>query len=695
MNFFNNNFTSHSGTSTIFQLRKQGKISEAFEELKRQLPNNYPQEKVSITDQNTKWLAIAIKCVVSDLIKIETNKNTKDTVFLAYLVQLLDGIDTGDDESAESSIESLKRKANPDYILIEQEKEIPHEGSQKKAISLLKKYINSTHDIYYTLSLGWRIYFQIIFLLSGKPIICFKVKNYLKEYFNLKLNPKIDENNLKLHRCILIAAKKFYTETQKQETKIVGDRNFIFSNFLYKWDLSNLTNEDWKKDPNNNYKPLAVSVIEKGAQNFSKQEKPDPRVLYNLFPYIEKAINQDKDDNVWLHLHFSRILQKMNKTDESVCHLLSVIEEKTDAWWAWKELGEIYISQGNIELAESCFCKALLISKNNESYKINVHKELAEILYNKHDIPRSKAEYLKYFSSASKISHELESLKSSEWYLTATACTDMQDYYEIQANKANDVLYENLPWIDAILGPEIRFKVENKTKRKRIIYVSPIRQNLLDTAEKIDVPCNGYDFSSLNVGSSLQVKGEYKGNLFHMYLCKKADNNNSAIVKTVFAYIYNVDKNNELFFAVIKEKCTVKDSIKKLRQIPPRIGSVIKISVCSEYNKKTNQDNIKIIDILDKGELTDLSSDAIVDRCGEIRIITDDCDKNKIKFGFVDGIFVPENIIDINKFHNGDFVKIKAISSFNNKKKIWSYKAISLENYDVDKLEKNDPDDVT
>lgn len=667
-----------SETSVIFQLRKQGKLLEAFEEVKKLLPDGYPQNKISITDQNTKWLAIALKCVVSDLINNEKNNNTNDKVGISELVHLLDGIDTQYDESSRRYIESIKRKANADYSYIEKEREIPKEGDQQQAISLLNTYIERTQDFSVAISLGWRIYFQIKYLLSCSMLNCIEIKKFLKEYFSLKLQPQQNENNRKLHSCILIAAKKFYQLIQNKDTKTIGEKNFIFSNFLVQWDLSNLTSEDWKKDPKSEYPALAVDVIKKGAQNVLSEKQPKTKTLEYLCPYIEKAINLEKD-NIWLHLYFSRILQKIGKTDDSICHILSVIKNKTDAWWAWAEFGKIYISKGNIELGVSCLCKALLINKNNESYKINVHKNLAEILYKNHDLSHSKAEYINYFSSASKINNELESIKSSEWYLNTTACPDMQDFYELQSNKANEVLYEDIPWTEAILGPEITFKIENKTKRKRVIYISPIRKNILDTAEKIEVSRNEYDFSSFKEGSSLKIKGEFKDNLFHLYLLKKDDSNNSDIIKNVFAYIYDTDKNKNLFFAIIKEKCTVKDSIDKLRRINAGKNSVIKISVCSEYNKKTNQNNIKIIDILDKGEVTDLSADAVKEFSGNIEIITDEYDHDKIKFGFVDGIFIPENTIVKKNIHSGDFVKGKAISSFNNKKKTWGYKAISLE----------------
>lgn len=690
INFHTNNITPRKDkTTAVFALRKQGKIVEAFEEVKKLLPNDYPKTKLSITDESTKWLAIALKCVVFDLIKIEIDKNSQDKNLISYLIYLLDGIDTQYDESSRKAIELIKRKINVNYIYIKQEKEIPHEGDQQQAISLLKTYIKNTQDFSVALSLGWRISFQIKHLLSNKLLNCLEIKKYLKEYFCLKLQPQQNENNRKLHRFILIIAKKFYSLIQKENTKTIGEKKFNFSNFIVSWDLSNLTDDDWNKDPKSNFNSLAVDTIQKAAKNALSEKQPFCKTLEYLCPYIEKAIMKESN-NIWLHLYLSRILQKLGKTDDSICHMVTVIKNKTDAWWAWSELGEIYSSKNNNELSESCFCKALLINKESESYKLNTHKRLAEILYKKHDYSHSKTEYEKYFSSASKISNDLERLRSAEWYLNTVACQDMLEFYEKQSNRANEVLYEDIPWIDAILGPEISFKIENKIKRKRIIYISPIRKNLLDTAEKIEVSCSEYNFSSLKEGSYLQIKGEFKDEKFHMYLLKKV-NNNSNILKSVFAYIYDTNQAKNIFFAVIKEKCTIKDSIEKLKQIKAEKNSVIKVCVCSEYNKKTKQNKMKVVNILGKGDITDLFPNAIKEDSGTINVISDnnytyddnyDDDNDvyeNIKFGFVNSIFIPANLIIKKNIHDKDLVTIKAVSTFDAKKHSWGYKAIDLE----------------
>lgn len=100
----------------------------------------------------------------------------------------------------------------------------------------------------------------------------------------------------------------------------------------------------------------------------------------------------------------------------------------------------------------------------------------------------------------------------------------------------------------------------------------------------------------------------------------------------------------------------------------PKIGDVLKVRVDAVGNEGFHR--ALTLDVVDKSLDVDIPS--LKEVSGVIRI-----PENK-SFGFIDGIFIPPNLVKSSNLVSGQEVAAKAILSFNKSKNEWSWKGIEI-----------------
>ena len=649
-------------TTKIFDLRKKGNLSEAFILLKQNLPVDYPDVKLRITDD--KWLYIAAANVLIDLIANELSQGTGNSSALDEYCHLISGLELLDGDSTSNRIRFILSRANPYGHLIEQIRKIPKKENCKKAVELYDEYRNQSKDNSYDLDFAWRIYYYIEELLNNNSWLNVDdIKKYLNYYFHLSIP---SDNKPVIHKLILICAKRLYSKVQESRSDL-----FKFHIFLKMWDLSNLTDDYWTS--NNNYEPLAISAVVEAVREITKSSSVCNDVVEYYVPYMEKVIRK-KTDDIWNYLYMSRLLTKLNRKDEALNNIIKLLKNKPSESWVWNELGLIYDDM-NISLA--CFCRALTC-KGDENFKVNIHKNLAELLLRLKDYEHAKTEYMIYFKNKSHVPEKENDIQQEDWFMQTQGSADNSSFYASHADDADKILYESLPFVKAVVGEKRTYfdETKNKNVTDSVLYAQiksgKIWLNIPSKSVPLEIKVKG----NLNLpeedckpGTAVLIKGEFDiNNKFKVYYIEPdRSSNENDVFREVFGVVNNIDKNSNTAYVCLGRG----NSVKIENRNRYTVGTGLKLNIAYYKNKDGNIrfSAVKITDKLDIGELPDYLARRF---SGYIKSCFHE-------IGFADDVMIPPELMRNNGLVKGDLVDGYAYLSFNKKKNSWGYTAAEIE----------------
>ncbi len=420
----------------VFSTRKEGKLDEAY--------------KMAIglinKPDSDEWDIKAFAWCVIDLIKREAKAGQSENLHY-YSDQLRNlNIDASDKILTDQRAYAL-RLCNPNGQEILKAKSLSKQGDHHGALNLYKRiYDNGDQSIDVQTGLAWELYRVAKGMTEQTQANFNGAKKFINDY--LKLNT---EKPSLLHTCILQLADKIAKE---------GKLNMgVFARI---WGLENLRLEDYESyvsDEGKLYPPLAERVIQHASKDAFTNDAYEE--LIYLLPYISDCIDR-YPDNISLKLRKARALVATGQSKEAFPYGLEVVKNKVNDYWAWELLGDIHQSS-SIELAISCYCKALLCSKDiNFVGKVKI--KLAELLSKTGLVSESKLEIeqlVKYRSENNqKIPEAAEILMHSTWYQSTISSKTNHQLYLEKAPYAEELLYSDLPWMNAVLGDT--FFIEGK-----------------------------------------------------------------------------------------------------------------------------------------------------------------------------------------------------------------------------------------
>lgn len=655
----NNN--SGSVTKQLFALRKENKLVEALNFLLKNLPQGFPTT-YKLTLSNDKWLTLAALYVIGDLLKFETEQNNRDEIKIEYLLNLLSGLDVSSEPKNQAYLNRIKALANKYFYLIEQYNKIPKKEDNKKAIELLSEYRNKANDNSYDLSLAWRIYYYISESLKEVRFNTYQIKKYLNLYFHLQI-----KDQPHLNTCILIVAKQL--KKKLNENKEGND--FKFYSFAKIWGFENLTRDDWSQsDPK--FKSLAEDVITIVAKELSDIKDVPNEFLDYFLPYINKLIEHGTD-NLWINLYLSRILQKNNKIEEAKNSLIKVLKEKKTESWIWNELG-VLLENKDKQLAISCYCKALLC-RTDENFKVNIHKNLGILLEKLNKLADAKTEYLRYY----EIKGSEKELDKPHWFEQIKEIKNHDDFYKVNSNLAEEMLFNNLKNIEGIVGGETTYFDKNKKKdvKKTILYAK-VKGNFTFphiSAESIPLGLRiGKNLieSGIKKGTNVIIKGEIESSNLNILRIEKNPQSEFKIEPQI-GVVSVINKENEFLIVVVDKGCAVKVGFNKLKnkKINIELGLGLKLTFYYRYDKESKScySAIDVVEIVPKEEIPEY---LFLQFDGQLKV------NEGSGFGFVNNIFVPKEVIQKAHLGNEENVTGTACINFNKKRNTWGYSAIKI-----------------
>lgn len=630
---------NQENSQLVFAKRKEGKLDEAYQIGLRIIQN----------PNRSDWDEKAFAWVLIDLIKREVEKKQWQNV--SGLKSSLEALEI--DESDEVLFKSRNYAlwiANPNSQQITQARKLSKAGKHQDATQIYENLLsNGESSLDVQTSLGWEYFRLGSNFQKQEPPNTGAVKNFLSRY--LKLN--IEKPSM-LHSSILSLADK-----------LAKDEHLDMSVFARMWNLNNFRAEDYERyetEDGKSFSSLAEKVLLHATKHAVNRQNLE--ALKYLEPYLKSSI-ESFSDNLWLKLNYARMLSALGRNQEAVKFGIEVVKNKPNDFWTWDLLGEIYHSIST-DLAFSCYCKALLCSKDiNFTSKVKI--KVSEMLIQRNELEAAKhelEEIIQYKTqNGQKISAQLSQIQNASWYSTTKASYSNQELYLQHAPSAEELLYHDLPWINGILGET--FSLKNKPNQlKRKLYVETD-----DIPKEMSIPNTMLTFNDESVGMPLEIKGEYDADdRFQVYKVQHRELGEQwDIFQEQIGVVDHVNHEKKLLHFLLNREI---DGVIRFSDLNDKFheGDAISLYLTQFTNKKGAQ--YKAL----QSKITKQSppSTLLKHFHSEVRV-------NDSSLGFTDcGIFIPAHLVRQHEIEDSDIVEGTAILNFNKKRSEWGWKSITI-----------------
>ncbi|WP_262031065.1 DUF7017 domain-containing protein [Microvirga sp. Mcv34] len=504
------------------------------------------------------------------------------------------------------------------------------------------------------LNYGWDLY-KATKTLLGKlpseelsPAVVGEVRRYLNAYMRLEL-----ERPSQLHSCILRLAARLAS----------GDHLKILL-FARLWGLEHLRPEDFERfvaEDGKTISSLAEKVVMKAAKEAAEARDRD-QIDY-MMPFVDRMMARFPD-NHWLQLGKVKLLREGGRLAEARTVALSFAKTKTQEYWVWDLLGDLQVDPAN-RLA--CYCKALSCSQDDH-FVSPVRQKLARELLEAGHAAEAKGEIVRILEHKNRAGHrvpvEVQNMTAMDWYASTDAVSPKPGFYARFASAADELLFADLPWIDACLGET--FTIEGQdSKPRRKLY---LRTGSLPA--EVAVPEGRVKLKASKIGQPIRVKADYDPQgerRFMLYATSERwDGAPFDVFPETVGVIHhvNVSKGVMHFTAGRETQGTFPIAEYNGRAA---VGAFVSLRLATFQSRKGG--GVRAL----TAETTDKAPGAQVYRQfeGPVRV------RNGL--GFTDdNIFVPPDLVAASNLDDEDVVSGVAIPSFDKKKGNWGWKAIMV-----------------
>lgn len=631
----------------VFAKRKEGALDEAYE-MATELING---------SERGEWDIKAFAWCVIDLIKRDAKLERRQNFHhYAHQLKILE-IDPSDNVLTDQRryVLNLCNPSGPDIL---KAKALSKGGHHQESLNLYKKILsNGDRSESIETSFAWELYRVAKTMVEQNPPNFNGAKGYLNDYLGLTT-----EKPSLLHTCFLQLADKISKESQLK-----------LGVFVRIWKLEYLRSEDYEPFITSDGKVL-LSLAEKVVQQASKDafDRNDQEGLQYILPFINKCIDRFPD-NLWLKLRKAKTLMAMDRHNEALSFGLDVVKNKMNDYWAWELLGDIY--QAVLpKTALSCYCKSLLCSKDiNFVGKVKI--KLAELLVKNKDYPQAKLEIEEVINyrvnKGQKIPEVVEILKCQSWYETEVAVFSNQEFYKKKSPMAEKLLYNDLPWVNGVVGEVFTTKTQPNKPKLRLHIESGT------TPMETSIPASKFSINEKKLGMGIRIKGgcDIEGR-FQIYALESRDATDKwDIFDECIGVVDHVNQKKNLLHFMVSRNI---DGIIRFADLSDEFdeGDAIAVRI-SQY---TSKQGVGYRVLTSRRTTMPISEDLVKPFESSVR------EENGM--GFTDNdIFIPPPIIKKYNIKNDDYLTGKAILNYNKKRCEWGWKALIINSVDRHELE--------
>lgn len=624
-----------SMSQEIFALRKAQQLDEAY-----LLVN-----ELIAQDTDDAWEIKACAWCLIDLIKREAQM--PHSALLPTLRQQLVilKIDPKDD-ILKKQLDSLQFLTSPFGQDVLRAKAFAKDKNYPESLAIYRRIFNqhTVDDQQLHMSYGWTLYqYGKALWTANSQQQANTVKYLLNEYFQLNTEkPSI------LHSCILKLARSLAKEGQLR-----------IAPFFRMWG-NQFMDEDYQasEDKNNTtYPPFAETILQMVAKEAIRAN--DRELLHFILPRLQQGIEKF-NDNIWFKYYLAKTFLALGQHQEARVFCINVCKAKQSESWAWGLLAEVYRDHDS-NMALACYCKALLC-KNEEKLKINLRKQLAQMLMVQGLYPEAKFEILTVLQNSDKTQSDLMSLTQQDWYQHTEVAHDNLEFYRQHADHVDDIVYENLPWLNANMGDKFVIPDTKKTKYKIFIKTEH---------DTVEASVSEHQIKKLNaiMGQPLQVKGEFdEKNIFRVYLVSQRTTGETwDALSTYLAVVDSVNHEKKVFHFIIDK---TRDGVVPFKATNHKVqeGDIIEVATATYTSKSGTR--LRVINL--QPSIQNPSIDIL-------KIFHKEFVEKNGNVGFTSyDYFIPPYLMEKHQLISGNRISGQAVMNFDSKKKKWGWKVITI-----------------
>jgi hypothetical protein len=411
-------------SKTVFALRREGRLDDALA-MGREL---------IAADPGNVWNVRSLGWVLCDLIKhsIEAGDREQTGILMEELGALPIA---ADDELLAKQRERLRGQASPVGAVVAKARAADKAGNLTEALLLYRQAVKTMPASKETQTgLGWVIAKMLKTEAAVEMPEQAKVVALLKEYLHLLLVEKPSN----LHSLILAHA-----------TRLQKCLEVLYPIFVQKWGIEHLRSEDFAaykpEGKDESYPALAEKVgmalgkSIKGIKHSAIPAELDPAWVSTVLGQLMQKF----PDQMWLAYHHAKSLLLSGSPESARAALLPIVRAKSSEFWAWSVLGDTFGEGTPDRLA--CLSRALLCKGQDMVYLKAVVRHLhAELVMAGETVAATRLDLPQGEVNTPAIIREL---------------TPVLEKY---APAADDIVFQDLPWLDAIVSGRVEPEADIK-----------------------------------------------------------------------------------------------------------------------------------------------------------------------------------------------------------------------------------------
>lgn len=229
-----------------------------------------------------------------------------------------------------------------------------------------------------------------------------------------------------------------------------------FIEFADWWGLENFREEDYQQEEYDNrqmpaladkvYGSYSKKLIEGEAVDaFGAIREVDKEKIQQFLPLLDTVIEKHPEYR-YLPYYKAQMLMSFGNKEDVLNAFLPFAKQKQNDFWVWGLMAEIFNDDKEVEFA--CYCKALSLKTPNE-FLIKTRQAFAKLLVERQLFAEAKTEIKNIIGVREqkgwRIPNDIVNWTESNWYVEAKDLPNNKTLYEKHKNKAEELLYRDLP----------------------------------------------------------------------------------------------------------------------------------------------------------------------------------------------------------------------------------------------------------
>ena len=276
-----------------------------------------------------------------------------------------------------------------------------------------------------------------------------------------------------------------------------------------------------------------------------------------------------------------------------------------------------------------------------------------------------------------KIPEDVANIAAQPWFSQAQATSSNKEFYQAHSASAEELLFKDLPWIDANIGEIFTTPTKDgkkgKLRRKILIKTSTIPREVI-------VPEAKLDGKNLKLGDAIRVKGEFNNNQqFILFSLERRESKSDwDVLHKSIGVVDHINLDKQLIHFIVNKEI---DGVISLANLTDSfsVGDSIAVTLYSHTGKH-----------------------GMVYRAHQAKATKDE-PSNKIKMAFYEeivsihngmgfisinigsmsnlpcsSIFIPPSLVEKHAMKDRIAVSGVAILNYNPKRDEWGWKAVSI-----------------